>query len=87
MSESREGGLRLCWCGHPMAYHPALPAWYGAKHTETKCTFCDCAAPEEMPDPVQQGMSWFQTHDEFDAWLARTHAWLADHGYRRSGGA
>ena len=44
----REGGLRLCACGHPMGHHPSLPAWYGASHSEgPRCTACGCREPRE----------------------------------------
>lgn len=55
----REGGLRLCECGHPMGFHPSLPAWYGAKHSDgPRCSFCDCVNPREGEF---QGMRWRQS--------------------------
>lgn len=51
MTYVREGGLLLCECKHPLAYHPALPAWYGAKHSEgPRCSFCECREPKRGED-------------------------------------
>jgi len=79
----RTGGLKACWCGHPMSHHPQHPAWYGASHMlPPKCTFCACDRPEEMP--MQPPEAWFQTQEEFDAWLKRMHEWFAAHGFART---
>lgn len=55
----REGGLKLCDCGHAMAFHPTRHAWAFHEGSSeagksaplvTACSFCDCNDPQEASD-------------------------------------
>jgi hypothetical protein len=44
LNEPRTGGLMLCKCGHPKAYHFRQPKWFGGPMTENApCAHCTSA--------------------------------------------